>query len=102
MRSKYGKSGCPCCGCLTIPTSDRNSICAGYICPVCYWEIDIFISSENEQSDQNGGLTLAQAQLNYRSFGACDEKMLQYVRRPYDSEKEVMKESNKKLRLYGT
>ena len=87
MTNKYQKSECPCCGYLTIPASGKDSVCAGYICPVCYWEIDVFISSENERSDQNAGLTLLQAQLNYRSFGACDEKMLQYVRKPYDSEK---------------
>jgi len=32
-----------------------------FICPVCFWEINLFIKSEDESSDQNHDLTLDQA-----------------------------------------
>lgn len=53
-----GDSPCPCCGCITIP---NGGDALAYICPVCLWEIDLFLTGENEPSDQNHGLTLAQA-----------------------------------------
>lgn len=89
MENIYEKGACPCCGYLTIPVDTDGSgfFSLGFICPVCFWEIDTFINSENEESDQNGGLTLAQARLNYRTFGACNKRMLQYVRKPTDDEK---------------
>ncbi|WP_268049449.1 CPCC family cysteine-rich protein [Clostridium ganghwense] len=83
----YEKEACSCCGYLTIPVDTDGNKFDGFICPVCFWEIDTFINSENEESDSNGGLTLVQARLNYRTFGACDKRMLQYVRKPTDDEK---------------
>ena len=46
-----------------------------YICPVCWWENDVFISSDNEPSDENHGLTLSQGRENVRRFGTCDPRM---------------------------
>ncbi|QZY56476.1 CPCC family cysteine-rich protein [Crassaminicella profunda] len=79
---------CPCCGYYTIPkrTEEKFYSC-GFICPVCFWEIDIFISDNEESSDQNHGLTLKQAKKNYRTFGACCKSDLKYVRKPTDAEK---------------
>ena len=45
------------------------------ICPVCWWENDVFIHSENEPSDENRGLTLSQARENYKKFGICDPEL---------------------------
>lgn len=85
------KEKCPCCGNYTIPkgTTD-NSYSCGFICPVCYWEIDTFISSNFKYSDSNS-LALKQAKENYKTFGACDKKMLKYVRKPTNDEKQVIK-----------
>ena len=58
---------CPCCG-VDIPADPSP----GYICPMCWWEIDDFTQDEDEPSDQNHGLSLAEAQMNYRAFGICD------------------------------
>ena len=44
-------------------------------CPVCWWENDVFISSDNEPSDENHGLTLSQGRENVRRFGTCDPRM---------------------------
>ena len=78
-----GDSPCPCCGSITIP---NGGDALAYICPVCFWEIDLFITSENEPSDQNHGLTLVQARENYKKFGAVLERLVQYTRRPTEDE----------------
>ena len=63
--------------------------CPGYICPVCFWENDPFITSDNEPSDSNHGTTLKEAKSNFLQFGACVKEMLRYVRPPRDDEKEI-------------
>ena len=60
-----------------------------YICPVCFWENDPFITSDNEPSDSNHGTTLKEAKSNFLQFGACVKEMLHYVRPPRDDEKEI-------------
>ncbi len=50
------KYQCPCCGYFTYNVP-ANEDC-GYICPVCFWENDPFIASDNEPSDSNHGITL--------------------------------------------
>jgi len=67
------KYQCPCCGYFTYNVP-ANEDC-GYICPVCFWENDPFIASDNEPSDSK--------------FGACEKEMLCYVRPPRDDEKEI-------------
>ena len=58
---------CPCCG-ADIPENPFP----GYICPMCWWEIDPFTADEDAPGDQNHGLSLAGARLNFRVFGICD------------------------------
>ena len=53
------KYQCPCCGYFTYNVP-ANEDC-GYICPVCFWENDPFIASDNEPSDSNHGITLKEA-----------------------------------------
>ena len=79
-----GKYPCPCCRCITLPVPEKEAL--AYICPVCLWEVDTFIQHENEPSDQNHGLTLAQARVNYRSFGVVRKGLLQYCRPPKPEE----------------
>ena len=79
-----GKYPCPCCGCITLPVPQNEAI--AYICPVCFWENDVFIATDEEPSDENHGMTLREARSNYREFGACCERMLCYVRKPYPQE----------------
>jgi len=64
---------CPCCGNITIP---YGGDALAYICPICRWEIDLFIQSDDEPSDQNHGLTLNQARENYKKFGAVKEEFV--------------------------
>lgn len=75
---------CPCCGCKTLPVLPECAI--AYICPVCFWENDVFITSDQEESDENGGLTLREARETYQKIGACQERLLPYVRKPRPEE----------------
>ena len=81
--SVMGNAPCPCCGCITIP---NHGDALGYICPVCLWEIDLFIASDHEPSDQNHGLTLRQAQENYRRFGVVLPELKRHCRAPLKEE----------------
>ena len=82
------KYQCPCCGYFTYNVP-ANEDC-GYICPVCFWENDPFIASDNEPSDSNHGITLKEAKSNFSKFGACEKEMLCHVRPPRDDEKEIL------------
>ena len=74
-----GDGPCPCCQNITIP---NHGDALAYICPVCFWEIDSFLRSDTEPSDQNHGLTLRQARENYRTFGAVLPDLKQHCRPP--------------------
>lgn len=78
------KYECPCCGCYTLPVT--RSAAHGYICPVCFWENDVFISRDDELSACNHGMTLIEGRSNYNRFGACEEGMLAHVRKPTKEE----------------
>ncbi len=74
---------CPCCHYKTL--EERG----GYdICPVCYWEDD---GQDEEDTDTKRAfspnhMSLTQARENYRHFGACQERLIQYVRPPLPEE----------------
>ncbi len=78
-----GKSPCPCCGFITIP---NNGDALAYICPICFWEIDLFIQSDDEASDQNDGLTLLEARKNYQQFGSVLPNLKEHCRQPKEYE----------------
>jgi hypothetical protein len=68
---------CPCCAYLTL--EERGGF---EICPVCFWEDD---GQDDRDADvvrgPNGSLSLAQG-LNFQTFGACDPKSLEHIRKP--------------------
>lgn len=78
------KFPCPCCGYHTYPVPADHD--CGFICPVCFWENDPFLSSDSEPSDSNHGMTLQEAKNNYQQYGACRERFLAYVRKPKEDE----------------
>lgn len=61
---------CLCCGNETLPVPAEEAI--AYICPVCWWENDVFLKSPDEPSDENHGMTLLEAHENYMKYGICD------------------------------
>lgn len=88
-----GKYPCPCCGCITLPVPQNEAI--AYICPVCFWENDVFISSDDEPSDENGGITLNTARENYKKFSAARERLAQYTRPPRRQEMPIPDKTQK-------
>ena len=80
-----GKYPCPCCGYLTFPVPKEEAL--AYICPVCFWENDLFDPGEDDHSDENHGMTLCQGRENYRKYGAVRPDFLRYVRPPRDWER---------------
>lgn len=67
---------CPCCGYITMPGISPTA----YICPVCFWEIDDFIDSDDDPSDSNHGISLNIARKNYQSYGAMSQHLIKYCR----------------------
>lgn len=74
---------CPCCGCITVP---NGGDALAFICPVCCWEIDLFLHDADEPSDQNHGLTLRQARQNYTVHGAVLPRLKPHCRPPRPEE----------------
>jgi len=70
---------CLCCFCRTMESR------AGFeICPVCFWEDD---GQDDHDADvvrggPNGRLSLTAARANYRSIGACEDRVRGSVRKP--------------------
>jgi len=99
------KFKCLCCGCRTLDTRREYDIC-----PVCFWEDEAYLiftedsihtweSGEDYNaetytgadvldivSSANHELTLRQGRENYKKFGACEEEMIPYVRKPAEEE----------------
>lgn len=56
------------------------------ICPICFWEKDIF---QEENIYDNGGpnsVSLVNARENYQAYGACEKEFIKFVRRPIEGE----------------
>lgn len=76
---------CPCCGYLTFPAPKEEAIAC--ICPVCFWENDVFDPGEDDPSDENRGLTLRQGRENYRRWGAVRPDLVVHARLPRPEER---------------
>lgn len=48
----------------------------GQVCSVCGWQQDDSLQDEWEESTPNGGLSLVEAQLNFRTFGEIEPARL--------------------------
>lgn len=81
---KPRKFPCPCCGYKTLPVPKEEAI--AYICPVCFWENDVFTPGKDQASGENHGMTLRQGQEAYQKSGAVREDLLPYVRKPFPEE----------------
>lgn len=71
---------CPCCGYYTFPVPKEDA--RAYICPVCFWENDLFDPGEDQPSDENRGETLRQGRADYRKWGAVRQDLATHVRPP--------------------
>ena len=72
-----------CCGNITL---EHQEPLYYEICPVCFWENDPI---QNNHPDFRGGaneISLNEAILNYKEFGAVSRKYISNVRAPYPDE----------------
>ena len=74
---------CPCCGFYTLTEEPGN----WDICEVCFWEDDPIQRGDETFSGGANHVSLKQARRNYIKFGACEARLKQYVRSPFDYEK---------------
>ena len=78
------KYKCPVCGYFTFESEPNGTY---DICPVCFWEDDPVAYKE---PDKNVGgannVSLEQARINYKEFGASEKDLIKYVRKPENDE----------------
>jgi hypothetical protein len=74
---------CPCCGYLTMEDDFPGTY---DICPVCFWEDDNVQFDDPCYEGGANGVSLNQAKLNFKKFGAAKERLIEYVRRPLPDE----------------
>ncbi|WP_379163191.1 CPCC family cysteine-rich protein [Paenibacillus sp. sgz5001063] len=77
------KYTCPCCGYMTL---DEQPTGTYEICKICFWEDD---GVQFDDPDYEGGankVSLRQGQKNFIEFGACEERCIQFVRKPNDDD----------------
>lgn len=78
-----GKYTCPCCGYKTLNDEPPGTY---DICEICFWEDD---GIQFADPDYDGGaniVSLRQGQQNYKVFGACEEKCIEFVRKASDKD----------------
>ena len=64
---------CKCCGHETLPVPPEDAV--AYICPICWWENDVFTTDVDEPSDENHGIPLNCARKNYIAHGISDPRL---------------------------
>jgi len=67
---------CPCCGYLTLSEFPGSF----EICHVCFWEDDPVQILDPWYSGGANKPSLVEAQTNFESFGACDERGRKFVK----------------------
>ena len=74
---------CPCCAFFTFDNQPDNTF---EICPVCFWEDD---GIQLHDEDYKGGanqVSLKQAVQNFKTYGACELRFKEAVRKPNENE----------------
>ena len=72
---------CPCCDYLTIQDVRRHEIC-----PVCYWEDDPIQFEDRAYMGGANEVSLQEAKINYRKYGASMKEYVRFVRQPKQEE----------------
>lgn len=70
---------CQCCGCFTVGSEYD-------ICPVCFWEDDHYQSECPDCAGGANSISLIEAKKNYKEYGACEERLVKFVRPPRPEE----------------
>ncbi|MDE7298891.1 MAG: hypothetical protein K2N94_08685 [Lachnospiraceae bacterium] len=71
---------CRCCGYFTLTGENEDDI-KWDICPVCFWENDVWEENPDRYSGANH-MTLAQGRANFKNYSACESGMVCHVRAP--------------------
>jgi hypothetical protein len=74
---------CPCCGYYSLYCECERNF---NICPVCYWEDDPLQFLEHDYWGGANKPSLNQAKRNFLLFGAVEERLIRYTRKPLQSE----------------
>lgn len=74
---------CPCCGFVTLPEPSPGSL---EICHVCLWQDDMVGFNDPRSAVGPNAVSLDEARLNYREFGACERRFIKSVRPPSPDE----------------
>lgn len=74
---------CPCCGYLTIDTT--NEVITD-ICEVCFWQYDVTAQNMPDRIIGPNKMSLNTARENYKLFGAVERRFLEMIRLPYEDE----------------
>jgi hypothetical protein len=75
---------CPCCNYLTFDSEEFPG--SYHICPVCFWEDDPIQFRDPEYSGGANKVSLNEAKVNYKLYGACEESMKIHCRPPFPEE----------------
>jgi len=74
---------CPCCGFKSLTEQPPGTY---DICEICFWEDDGVQYNDPDYAGGANKVSLREAQLNFRDFGACEERCKQFVRKPNESD----------------
>ena len=77
------KYECPCCGFYTFDEQPNGTYT---ICPVCFWEDDPIQLKNPLYTGGANIVSLVQARENFKKFGACEDRVKEYVRPPRKEE----------------
>lgn len=81
MDHKKNRFPCPCCGYLTIEHTGHYEVC-----PVCFWEDDPLQSEDTNYDGGANAITLCQAKVNFKTYGAITAEFVAVVRKPHACE----------------
>ena len=73
----------PCCGYLVHDEPPGSYD----ICPICFWEDDLWHVGFPLKGSGANEASMLEGQQNYLAFGACEERVKQFVRSPLPGEK---------------
>jgi hypothetical protein len=83
-KEEYLHGRCEVCGYYTFKNIKRDAF---EICDVCLWEDDGYNDNpDNVSGGPNQELSLNQARVNFKQFGACSKQVAQYTRQPQEDE----------------
>ncbi len=76
---------CPCCGYITLSEAPPGTY---EICSVCFWEDDEVQFNDPSYAGGANKVSLNQAKINFKEFGATERKFIKDVRDPLPDERE--------------